>query len=375
MMNLLVILPLLLPAFDGRVILRDRTADPIANVVAVDAAGVKVSDGGSERVIPWQRVMSVEGPLSGAAGSYLPQGEELWRAFARLGRGDLPAAEAMLERIKGELAQAPGPTSEAIWLGLMRCRLERGAQTAAVAAWLSWTQVRVAGSSEASTFALPPAMTPDAVGLIPALPPIWINTPSVAVVGSAGVDPWRIDTQSADSPGKILKAWYIRAARGACEMSGGPWPAQIDDRRVQFVAAVVTAQYGDDSERLAARELLKAMMTQRSEPWVEAWVRVAMGRSLLKETDPELKRLGVVELLHVPARLETVVPYLTGVALAESAAALRGMGDLESATRLREELVRKFAGHPSMEWAPVRDWPSAAARTHAASEAAELPDP
>lgn len=385
MLTTLAILTFLTATLDGRVLLRDRVADPIQNVVEVSAGGVKAGAPGSEQVIPWHEIASVEGSHAAVAQMFLAGGEELWRALARLNRGDLPSAEVMLERFKGDMVTTPGPTAEAIWMGLLRCRLDRGAQTAAAAAWISWSRVRAQGAPPESEDGVSSDALPDAAGLVPAIPPIWLNVPSVAVIASAASDPWKPDAAAPPIAVEILKAWYIRAARGACGLGAtsapgssdtvaAVWPEETDDRRIQLVAAIVRAQYGDDKERLTARESLKTIMIQRTEPWVEAWVRVAIGRSLLKEHDPEIRRLGVVELLHVPARLESVVPYLTGIALADAAAALRAMGDLEGASNLRDELLRRYGGHPATEWGPVRDWPLQPPRKQADADAKDPPE-
>ncbi|HLO39806.1 MAG TPA: hypothetical protein VK176_02195 [Phycisphaerales bacterium] len=362
---------------EGRALLRGRDAGFVAGVVLVDGAGVHTSTNGSdERVIPWHRVAKVEGPLAGEASGYLLQGEELWRALARLDRGDLPSAEVLLEGLDDGLASTPGPTAEAIWMGLMRCRLERGAQTGAAAAWLMWRSVRPQDQPVESTPGEASDRTPASGGLVPAIPPVWVNVPSVAVLASGGMESWKLGSLHTGEVVSELSAWYLRAAQGACDREAAGWPEVSADADVMLVAAMVKAQYGDDRERLSSRESLRAIMAQRTEPWVEVWARVAVGRSLLKESDAETRRLGVVELLHIPSRLEAVVPYLTGVAMAEAAAGLRRLGDLAGGSVIREELLRRYSGHPAVEWSMVRDWPQTAPqRVKEEVEAEELPRP
>ncbi|MCC6426750.1 MAG: hypothetical protein IT435_08000 [Phycisphaerales bacterium] len=368
---------------DGSLILRQRDAKPIPDIIKVDATGAWVKAGDSQRTIPWHQIAHIDGPLAGQSAVYLTQGEELWRALTRLDRGDLPSAEAILERLTGPIATTPGPTAEAIAWGLMRCRLDRGAQVAATAAWLSWLDVRsgqpgtaAALESTPSTSSRPRELEPDASGLVPALPPIWLNIPSVAVMASGGTEQWRIPPERAAQNAGILNALYLRAARGACGLSLGESIAGINDFGVSLVESIVAAQYEpDDAARLKAREVLRATITLRREPWIEAWARIAIGRSMLRESDPEIRRLGVVELLHVPARLETAVPYLTGIALADAASALRSLNDLEEATRIREELIRKYPGHPAMEWTAIREWPRTSASAKPAPQGGETDQP
>lgn len=362
-------------AAEGRAKLRGKDAGFVAGVTSVDAAGVHTTSGdGAVRVIAWHKVVGVDGPLADDAKAYLSHGDELWRALARLDRGDLPAAEVMLEGLTGELTTTPGPTAEAIWQGLLRCRLDRGAQTGAASAWLSWRSVRSAGTSSeqgASEFS---DRVPTPTGLVPAIPPVWVSVPSVAVLASGGTEQWKLGAAGSDTSNELLAQWYLRAARGAAEREAGAWPEMSADQDVVLVAAMVKAQYGDDKERHGAREELRGIMAVRAEGWVEVWARAAIGRSLLKENDVETRRLGVVELLHIPSRLEAVVPYLTGVALADCAAGLRKLGDTAGATVLRDELLRRYAGHPAVEWSQVRDWPVVAPTKKAEPEGEELPE-
>ncbi|GMV26284.1 MAG: hypothetical protein AMXMBFR58_23150 [Phycisphaerae bacterium] len=367
-------------ALDGRVVLRDRDSAPVPGVSGADAAGVRAGEGPSARLIPWQQVARVEGEFADEAAAWVAQGDLVWRALQRLERGDLPSAEELLESLHGPIIETRGPTAAAIWKSLVRCRIERGAQTAAAGAWLAW--LGVGGPAFESTAGPdePSAMEGrEEAGLIPGLPPIWVDVPSVAVVAGARQAPWVLDADRAIDPVEQLRAWYIHAARGACgtlsSVAGGDaveWPPVSDERSVQIVSSVVLAQYGNQAERLAARERLKAMMDDRQGTWLEAWCRVAIGRSLTREADPEIRRLGVVELLHLPARLESAVPYLTGVALADAAATLRELGDMAGATRLRGELLRRFGGHPAVEWNMIREWPAATPATKTSQP--ELPE-
>jgi hypothetical protein len=83
---------------------------------------------------------------------------------------------------------------------------------------------------------------------------------------------------------------------------------------------------------------------------------------LLREEALETRRLGVAELMHLPAHLADAVPYLTGVALAEGAVELLKEGDRDGADRLRTELMDGYLGHPALDYAPVRNWPAAPVR-------------
>jgi len=142
-------------------------------------------------------------------------------------------------------------------------------------------------------------------------------------------------------------------------MPAGVTTIKVDkDEGLALINDIVTARVGEEGQRIAARQALVARIKKRPALWVETWCRVGLGRSLLREPMRESQLLGISELLEVPARLERVNPYLTGIALAEAAVALRKLDDAAGATRLRTELSERFAGHPALEWDQLRSWPN-----------------
>jgi hypothetical protein len=88
--------------------------------------------------------------------------------------------------------------------------------------------------------------------------------------------------------------------------------------------------------------------------WLEAWCRVGIGRSLLRESDESSRMQGVIELLHLPARFGAQEPYLSAVALAEAAVALGEMGDAAGASAIKSELREKFSRSAVLEWEPLK---------------------
>jgi hypothetical protein len=81
--------------------------------------------------------------------------------------------------------------------------------------------------------------------------------------------------------------------------------------------------------------------------WREAWVRFALGRSLLMESGVGRHQRGMVELLHVPAQFHRTLPYLSGLALAAVAEAGREQNDAELAALMEAELARLYPHHPA----------------------------
>jgi len=112
---------------------------------------------------------------------------------------------------------------------------------------------------------------------------------------------------------------------------------------------------GDATVRRRARDALRVRARAQSGTWIEAWSRAAIGRSLLRESEDEQVRLGVVWLLSVPALFERDMPHLAGMCLGEAGATLDSrLMRHDDALRVVRELARKFPGHDALGWGPVR---------------------
>lgn len=358
----------------GQVELRG-VAEPVAGVVtSVGPEGVTLAAAaqtplGSGVLIGWDVVRAVEGPEGGGE-QWETVGTEVWRARARLERGDWAAAEPLLERLSKAYRGTAGPTAAVVHEGLLRCRLRRGAQGAAVWAWLDWTWAVDRSPVPASEWiggktSLPPVLD-GATGLVPGLPPIWVGGASMSAVASS--EEWTRLIEGARRAGGSdvvadLAALYRHAAAFEAGQSG-PVPAvRAGHDGVALVAQIVTARTGDAAARAEARALLSRRIVgaagspgrsgaqaPATEPWIEAWCRAGLGRSLVLEQDVALRRKGVRELLHVPARFADEHPYLAGVCLAEAAVAMSEMGETDAAAALAGELRRRFAAHPALGW-------------------------
>jgi hypothetical protein len=380
---------------DTTLTMRGGAAPPPGAVTGIDAQGVTLNlsgpapvpgnkpkgQAGMGTVVSWDRIASVQGELASAAAPYLPAGEKLWRARTRLERGDIVGAEPLFEQLFPQFAGHRGATAAVVAGGLLRCRLATGAQTGAVAPWLAYLgaigdadQPTLAGDSEPGAG---PAIDP-ATGLAPSLPPIWVNLPSVQ---SLARTQWALGP--AGSRAAALGAYYEQAARFEAGL-----PVQVPtvnvehDDAVALVREMVLARIGDETQRSTARQLLSARLKRRLAPWSEVWIRTALGRSMLLESSREVQLLGIAELVQLPARFERINPYLTGIALAEGAAASAKLNDLVGASRLRDELSDRFPGHPALEWEPLRGWagvpspaPARVEQLPRESGAAPNPDP
>ena len=344
--------------------LRGGEAAPPGRVLRVDASGAvltaeasAITNPAPSVVIGWDRVRSVGGEFEAAAAPFGADAEKAWRARVRLERGDAIGAEPLFEELFGTLGRGPdaGPTAALVAEGLLRCRLRRGAHVAAVEPWLALRRASPPASPQwlhpdwAGEAGLPAVLDPK-TRLIPGIPPMWVG---VAAARSLSALPAGSLGATDDASGSIA-ALYLAAARYEAGETVATPPVQSADAGVALVADVVASRIGTPEEREAARKAL-AERAGRADtpPWVLAWCRAALGRSMILEPDAATRDLGVIELLRLPAELGDVHPYLTGLALAQASVTLRSAGDGAGADTLRDELVQRYPSHPVLDWPPI----------------------
>ncbi len=355
--------------------LRALEAPPPGDVLVADGRGVLVGPSAQDAVIvTWDRVKSVSGPRQSDAARFMALADRSWRARTRLERGDAIAAEPLFEEAFRETRDQLGPTGAVVAEGLLRCRLRRGAHVLAAEAWLALLEAAARDGTRAlhpkwaEDAGLSPVVDP-ATGLVPAIPPIWCGPAGAHVM--AGLPVFAQAALPPDGapmePAAALGVLYLEAARFEAGQPASVPDLNASDPGVALVRQIVAARIGDAAQRQSFRAALEARLP-RQEPspespgstlpaWMEAWCRVAVGRSLLREESPEQRRLGVIELLHVPARLSSAHPYLAGVALAEASVALADLGDAEGSAVLLDELRGLYPSHPVLEWDPIRSRP------------------
>jgi hypothetical protein len=346
----------------AQVSLRGGAPAPAGEVARVDESGVWLAPrvgnglGRPSVVVGWDRVRRIAGDGESDAIAYADVADALWRARTRLERGDFVAAEPLFERYFEEYRGKAGPTAAVVAEGLLRCRIRRAAHIAAVEPWLALLAARQSEQVTpwhrpewASEAGLGSVIDP-ATGLSPSLPPIWLNWPSVGAWARSA--PAVYEGERAAQ----LASLYLISAQHEAGIPAAVPSGPISDPGVRIVWEIVASRAGDEAQRSNARSRLRDRLRppgQGADPtpaWLEAWCRAAIGRSLVLEQDPEQRRLGVIELLHVPARFSATHPYLAGIALAEASATLASLGDDAGAEVLRQELELLYAEHP------VRDW-------------------
>lgn len=348
---------LVLGAFGGLALgdLRLRSGERIVEPIEViSMEGITVR-GATTRLIGWERIERVEGERADDAAHFMAMAERAWRARIRLTRGDVALAEPLLEALFAETRGRAGSVALIAAEGLVRCRLARADVPGAVVPWLEAVRLREAGAvvrgSEDEVELLDRATL-----LMPALPPFFSPEQAAVVVSGLGVDPLSLPD---DGASRALLGWYrAAAAHDAGGSDGGGGMGALADEQpegagVRFVADLVLARTAGSAEaRAVHRSRLRLGLEQDIDTWREAWRRAGLGMSYLAEGDDENALLGVLELLHLPARFGTTQPQLAGLALAHASAALERLGYGDTAERLRDELRTKFAQHPALVMLP-----------------------
>ena len=353
----------------GTVELRGDAGSAGGDVRAIDVTGVTIGDdaGGRRFLVGWDRVRATRGVASLPAAAFAGIAGDVWRARSRLERDDWRAAEPLLEQLFTVYKGNNGPTAAVVTEGLLRCRLRRASQASAVWTWLELVRIHrehekpPAGSAAqpqwvGGTIALR-AVRDEQTSLVAALPPVWLSERSLRVfvespdwatyTGGAGQDAKAVDPVVAELAG-------LYRAAAAFEVDGKltqPIPAAtVTHPGVTLVRDMVLARVGDDKQRAESRKALQKRIDDGSPRWVDVWCRVGIGRSLLMEPGHGEKALGVVSLLHVPARFGDEYAALAGTALAQAAAGLHAMGDENGARAVVEELRRVYPTHPASSW-------------------------
>lgn len=157
---------LLATAAVAQVELRRGEPPPAGQVASVNELGVTIRQEQDSAppvltIISWDHVRAVAGEHAQEAASLADTADRIWRARTRIERGDWRLGEPLFERLFAEYGTLNGPTSAVIAEGLLRCRLRRGAQAAAVGPWISLVRIlRDHAASPAAATASPEGAAP-----------------------------------------------------------------------------------------------------------------------------------------------------------------------------------------------------------------------
>ncbi len=350
----------------------DGQDPPQGTVTSVDLQGVSVMLGdGTITLLDWTQVRDVSGARGQEFAAFRDDARAIWRASVRLERGDLVNAEPLLEDLFARTRFEQGAASSFVARGLMRARLAGGARAPAIAPWLGVLGAeRWAPGGDASDD--PSTLIDPATGLAPSLAPIWLDNEqsawlvrhAVAQAPETGARPgagrmrqvalstlYRVSALYESDPGdgeairREIEAMYEQID-----------PDTLSEAGVSLVLEIVLSRVGGAEQRASAQTALRARLRKRPSVWHEAWIRTALGRSMILDDNPEIRGRGVIQLLHVPARFERAAPGLASVALAEAAVTMRSLGEGEAAGSLRRELLERFPDSEGARWDAIRDW-------------------
>jgi len=282
----------------AQVYVRGQSVPLAPAIVEITREGVRL-DTDPSTVIGWQDVKLVAGEHAEAAEVFAGIAERAWRARERIERRDYDLASADFAELFREYSKSDGPTSSMVARGHLACALHRDAYLAALAPFV----VTLRDPSDGS---IDPFVVPlDSVySLAPELPPFWIPRDAPRAAGI--LSRMRPEEDEPAFTAHSIATLYLLAALDpdVPESEHERVLLEFDERddASQFLNEILLARIGSFAQRREARELLVDRAESEIGTWVEAWCRIAIGRSLLREDGDGHARRAVLEFLSVPAR-------------------------------------------------------------------------
>ena len=335
------------------------------NIVRLDEDGVRLRVRGSDEadirdlMLSWDRIADVRvgGPSQPRLPELMERARRLFHARVRMERGDFANAEPTFELEFPGVVGRDSETTLVIADGLLRCRLDRGVLSGAIEPALEYARLRRAGVTAIGDGNCMPPTTVEAgargiipmwderYGLLPYLPPVWLQGPSFEGAISQLAD--RSPTQDVELD--IIADLYHRSMlleQGRVVDAVDPDAEGILGRPgPSLMAHMVNAMHPDSDVRKAARRQLERRAP--GEPaWVETWSRFQLGRSYLLEPGAGQRRKGMLQFVHLITESSGAHPYLVGMAMAIMADEFESQGEHAAAARLRADLERDVPGHP-----------------------------
>jgi hypothetical protein len=309
-----------------------------------------------QEVVLWSDIRAVELQEGEAAvpgiDAWLAAGESLWRARTRVLRGDWPFALTALKQA--------GPA----WRGSAPC--EDGL---AAALALTYALVTAGNLQEAVPWAFE-SMRHVRAGV---QSPEWA-APALALIDSArgvplAIAPMALMPESAPAVAAELRAWsaggdaplaYAAGAYAAALDGGalpnsdkGARPSNESNQGIALLSALRESKSSNDELRAQARRNLQSTRNALP-PWADAWIRFALGESLLLEASVTSKERGAILLASVEAVDASAHPALAAAAgarferavkaLASVSATVRAAGTVQAGTvRVEDSVPRDMA--------------------------------
>lgn len=314
-------------------------------ITEVSKAGVlATSKATGVRRVSLSAVRRVDGPLAAEFRAQEPLAQTLWRAGARLDRGDAPGAEALYESAWGMTNGVKGPTRAEAAVGVLACRVQRGAFASAVEAWAVWlSEAPSLESSDAercrARLAVGDGLDSSAQWLT-GLPPVFVDGPFVRAFAAG-----ESEVSDIGSAPDVLAIYRYAAKRDSGAKRGDAAAFEGAKGWNNIAGDMVLAESSDPAVRERARKRLRERAGGDTAAWQAQWARLGLGRSMRLENDVGSKTDAVVELLWIASR-ESVASNVLAQALVAAAETLVDLDDRAAAARLVSDLEARLPDHP-----------------------------
>ena len=242
--------------------------------------------------IRWDEIRSIDG-LPPAADDARTFGERLWRARTRLERGDFtlaaPLFEALAESAAGEDSQRERIAVE----GVLRIRMRAGDAAAAILAALRAMELDRDGVS------LPTGSLVPAERLASLDWPVGAAiVPLDGLLEEAEIDAFVESLEGFAGPESSVALEAAAIAQAAAGRSIAPIAG--DDPSALAAALVRLAAVRSASPESSMRDR-ERLLREAGSSMLERWWQAHLGERLLAETDPAIRRRGLLEWLAVAA--------------------------------------------------------------------------
>lgn len=329
------------PLLADRIILRNLDVISDQQVVSFNADGVRLAD---DRVITFDLIES--GRVSAAQQADFDQilkqlGSHLYRIRRRLETGDYAGLLQHAEAIYPTYAERTSATAYMVFQALMWGRLAAGQREAALEPYLRCHEYLRVSNKTGDSIALPGRRrlrVDMQTGLSSELPPLWFDVqqarqqlqPVARVISQM---------QKPRPPGARVYYATLALTAGRIELARS---VLTDLNGLDALKNIIAAQadFLADKPALAIQQLepLGKQLPLSQQTLALYW----RGRARSVSSEPDNQRLGLLDLLRIPAAYGERFPDVAGAALYEVMQSLARQGDIAGSIAVRRELMDRY---------------------------------
>ncbi len=275
------------------------------NVLGAHEQGIDFQIGDDQTLlIPWFNLTPGVFP-DGIDQQYKARALDAWRAHARIDRGDVYGALPIYRSLAGTYLWGVGPQSVDVCEGLLTCYLESGQRRDAVTPMLAFMHALESDLSGV----LHGSQIDEAFRVRKDLPPVFQDGVRSNLDVAKDVS---IRTQLIASYYELALSTPSDREQILQEIAVQKRTQRARDAGLVLLEQMCFAQtHPDESVRRGARDSLRRRTQTQRGNWIEVWSRLALGASLIRDDDPQVRDSGVIELVHIIVRLSDVDPQLT----------------------------------------------------------------